>query len=135
MSSDRQFADLLKEATEGRLTRREVLKRAAALGLTAPAIAALLAACGGDGGSEETPAAGEATQPAGGAASPTAGGGEATPAGEEGGEAGGHGELRLLWWQAPTILNAHLSQGTKDFDASRVHLEPLADFDSDSNLV
>lgn len=135
MSSDRQFADLLKEATEGRLTRREVLKRAAALGLTAPAIAALLAACGGDGGSEETPAAGEATQPAGGAASPTTGGGEATPAGEEGGEAGGHGELRLLWWQAPTILNAHLSQGTKDFDASRVHLEPLADFDSESNLV
>ena len=50
-------------------------------------------------------------------------------------EAGGHGLVRLLWWQAPTILNNHLAQGGKDFDASHVCLEPLADFDSDGNLV
>ena len=37
--------------------------------------------------------------------------------------------LNLLWWQAPTILNGHLAQGTKDFDASRVVSEPLADYD------
>ncbi|MDI3339632.1 MAG: peptide ABC transporter substrate-binding protein [Sphaerobacter sp.] len=131
--SDRQFDEMLRAATEGRLSRREVLKRAAALGLSAPAIAALLAACGGGGESEPTTAPTQAS--GGGAASPTASGGSATPQGGSGGEAGGHGELRLLWWQAPTILNAHLSQGTKDFDASRVHLEPLAEFDKDSNLV
>jgi peptide/nickel transport system substrate-binding protein len=34
--------------------------------------------------------------------------------------------LRLLWWQAATILNPHLAQGTKDFDASRLVYEPLA---------
>jgi len=36
------------------------------------------------------------------------------------------GPLRLLWWQAPTILNQHLSTGTKDSDAAGLVLEPLA---------
>src|SRR5215471_19635653 len=48
---------------------------------------------------------------------------------------GGGGKLRLLWWQAPTILNTHLAVGTKDFDASRVVYEPLAAFDPDANFV
>ncbi len=39
---------------------------------------------------------------------------------------GAGGTLKLLWWQAPTILNLHLSQGTKDQDASRPVVEPLA---------
>ncbi len=39
---------------------------------------------------------------------------------------GGGGTLKLLWWQAPTILSVHLAQGTKDTDASRIVLEPLA---------
>jgi peptide/nickel transport system substrate-binding protein len=34
--------------------------------------------------------------------------------------------LKILYWQAPTILNSHLSQGTKDYDAGRLVLEPLA---------
>ncbi|MBM3134130.1 MAG: peptide ABC transporter substrate-binding protein [Chloroflexi bacterium] len=36
------------------------------------------------------------------------------------------GTLRLLWWQAPTILNPHLATGSKDFDAARPVYEPLA---------
>ena len=44
------------------------------------------------------------------------------------------GNLRLLWWQAPTILNAHLSQGTKDFDAARPVIEPLASITSRSTI-
>lgn len=43
--------------------------------------------------------------------------------------------LRLLWWQAPTILNPHLSTGGKDQDASRVVYEPLASYDREGNLV
>ena len=43
--------------------------------------------------------------------------------------------LRLLWFQAPTILNPHLATGTKDFDASRPAYEPLASFDLEGNLV
>jgi peptide/nickel transport system substrate-binding protein len=48
---------------------------------------------------------------------------------------GGGGKLRLLWWQAPTILNTHLASGTKDLDASRVVYEPLAAFDPDAHFV
>jgi len=38
------------------------------------------------------------------------------------------GAVRLLWWEAPTILNPHLAQGTKDFDAARPVIEPFATF-------
>ena len=33
---------------------------------------------------------------------------------------GGGGELRVLWWQAATILNPHLAVGVKDNDGSRI---------------
>ena len=32
---------------------------------------------------------------------------------------GGGGKLRLLWWQAPTILNTHLASGTSPFKVTR----------------
>lgn len=43
--------------------------------------------------------------------------------------------LRLLYWQAPTILNPHLATGFKDFDAARVVYEPLASYDQNDQLV
>ncbi|NWF61896.1 MAG: peptide ABC transporter substrate-binding protein [Fischerella sp.] len=43
--------------------------------------------------------------------------------------------LRLLYWQAPTILNPHLTQGTKDYHASRITYEPLASHDKDGKLI
>ncbi|MGK7946135.1 MAG: peptide ABC transporter substrate-binding protein, partial [Microcystaceae cyanobacterium] len=43
--------------------------------------------------------------------------------------------LKLLYWQAPTILNPHLSTGFKDAEASRITLEPLASFDENGELV
>lgn len=43
--------------------------------------------------------------------------------------------LRLLYWQAPTILNPHLSTGFKDAEASRITLEPLASYDNEGNLI
>ncbi len=143
---------LRSDVLAGQITRRGVLKRGALLGLSAPMIAGLLAACGGDDDDDGDDAP-EATSTTAGAAQPTettapdaeeptattgstdaaeptatTGGGAAveptatTPAPAE---AGGGGLLRLLWWQAPTIINPHLSTGTKDFDASRVCLEPL----------
>jgi peptide/nickel transport system substrate-binding protein len=45
------------------------------------------------------------------------------------------GTLRLLYWQAPTMLNPHLSVGTKDLSASRITYEPLASFDAEGNLI
>ena len=43
--------------------------------------------------------------------------------------------LRLLYWQAPTVVNPHLSVGTKDLSASRIVYEPLASFDAQGDLV
>jgi peptide/nickel transport system substrate-binding protein len=40
-------------------------------------------------------------------------------------------DLKILYWQAPTILQPHLSTGTKDFDAQRLTLEPLASWGPD----
>jgi peptide/nickel transport system substrate-binding protein len=48
---------------------------------------------------------------------------------------GGGGALRLLWWQAATLLNPHFATGTKDQDAARIFYEPLAEWDADANLV
>ncbi len=76
-STDREPAESLARVIGSRLNRRQILRRGIALGLAAPAVGWLLAACGGDD-DEETPEAG------GGAASPTAAGGAATSAGTTG---------------------------------------------------
>ena len=47
------------------------------------------------------------------------------PAGFTPARRGGGGELKTLWWQAPTILNPHLAIGVKDGDGSRIFYEPL----------
>lgn len=43
--------------------------------------------------------------------------------------------LKLLYWQAPTILNPHLATGFKDFDAARIVYEPLASYDNTDQLI
>ncbi len=147
MSSNPKFEELMNAAKSGTVSRRSVLKKGVALGLSAPAIAALLAACGGSS-SSNTPAAttaattssggtgSTATSSTGGAASPTSGSGSSsTSTSAATGQRGGGGDLRLLWWQAPTILNCHLSSGTKDFDAARAILEPLIEAMPDGSLV
>ena len=45
------------------------------------------------------------------------------------------GTLTLLYFQAPTVVNPHLSPGTKDLSASRITYEPLASFDKDGKLI
>lgn len=44
-------------------------------------------------------------------------------------------KLRIIQFQAPTILNPHLSTGYKDYDASRLAYEPLAEFNTDGEGV
>ncbi|MGH7076974.1 MAG: peptide ABC transporter substrate-binding protein [Acetobacteraceae bacterium] len=48
---------------------------------------------------------------------------------------GGGGTVKVLWWEAPTLLNPHFAVGTKDQDASRIFYEPLANWDAEGNLV
>ncbi len=51
------------------------------------------------------------------------------------GERGRDGELRIIYWQAVSILNPYLSSGTKDIDASALVIEPLGRYDSSGNPV
>lgn len=45
------------------------------------------------------------------------------------------GQLNILYWQAPSILNPYLSGGTKDRDASSLIIEPLAYYDEKGTIV
>ncbi|MGB3767415.1 MAG: peptide ABC transporter substrate-binding protein [Phormidesmis sp.] len=44
-------------------------------------------------------------------------------------------ELKLLYWQSPTTLNPHLSNGIKDQEAASIVYEPLAAYDAEENLI
>jgi len=48
---------------------------------------------------------------------------------------GTDGEVRIIYWQAPSILNPFLSGGTKDVEAASLILEPLMRYDEKGNLV
>jgi peptide/nickel transport system substrate-binding protein len=78
-------------------------------------VAMLVAACGQSAAPSAAPSA---------AAS-------ATPAPTVASQRGKGGDLKILYWQAPTILNAHQATGTKDADATRLVMEPLASFGKD----
>ncbi len=49
-------------------------------------------------------------------------------------ERGADGQVNIIYWQAPSILNPYLSSGTKDVEASSMILEPLAGFDQNGEL-
>ena len=50
-------------------------------------------------------------------------------------ERGSDGELKVLYWQAVSILNPYLSGGTKDVEGSSVVIEPLAKYDEAGTMV
>jgi len=131
--SEHTLTSLLIDARANCLTRREALKRAVALGLSAPMIAAVLAACG-ESSPAFTPTVGGPTTRAGGA-SPTNVGTVSTPPAAARTGRGGGGTLKLIFWQAPSTLNAHLDQGGGNVDAARPYAEPLADFNAKTELT
>ena len=106
---ERELRNLIADVKTGRLSRRAFVQRMIAVGLTAPMAGMMLAQSGVPMQAAEIPY------------KPT--------------KAGGGGALRLLYWQAPTLLNPHFAVGTKDQEGSRIFYEPLAGWDSDGNLV
>ena len=58
-----------------------------------------------------------------------------TLASTAGADRGTDGELKMLYWQAPSILNPYLSGGTKDIHAASLVLEPLARYDENGDMV
>ncbi|MDB5558103.1 MAG: peptide transporter substrate-binding protein, partial [Enterovirga sp.] len=107
--NEQELRGLIAEVAEGKLSRRNFVRRMLALGLTAPLAGTMLAHGG--------VAFADATLPY-------------RPS-----KAGGGGVLKLLLWQAPTLLNPHFASGTKDQIASRIFFEPLAGWDKEGNLV
>jgi peptide/nickel transport system substrate-binding protein len=103
----------IRTKSDGKAGRRQFMHSMLRLGLTAPWAARLLATRASAAG------VGEHARPS--PFVPT--------------RRGGGGKLRLLWWQAPTLLNAHLSNGLKDSDAARVVYEPLAGFNRAGEFV
>ncbi|MDF1728549.1 MAG: peptide ABC transporter substrate-binding protein [Sulfitobacter sp.] len=51
------------------------------------------------------------------------------------GERGRDGEVKILYWQAPSILNPFLSGGTKDVEASSLIVEPLARYNEKGEMI
>ena len=45
------------------------------------------------------------------------------------------GEVKIIYWQAPSILNPYLSGGTKDMEAASLVIEPMGRYDQDGALV
>ena len=45
------------------------------------------------------------------------------------------GEVKIIYWQAPSILNPFLSGGTKDVESASLVIEPLARFNENGELV
>src|SRR5713101_2431783 len=107
--NEAQIRELIAAVKAGRVSRRTFVRRMVGLGLTAPFAGLLLNH------------AGVAAEPAKSDYKPT--------------KAGGGGALKLLYWQAPTLLNPHFAVGTKDQEGSRIFYEPLAAWDPDGNLV
>ena len=45
------------------------------------------------------------------------------------------GDVKIIFWQAPSIMNPYLSGGTKDLEAAALVIEPLARYDENGSLV
>ena len=107
--NERELRGLIEDVRTGKLSRRAFTRIMIGLGLTAPLATQMLAHSGVALAAEKP-----AYKPS---------------------KRGGGGPLRVLWWQAPTLLNPHFATGTKDQDASRIFYEPLAAWDPDGNLL
>lgn len=105
----------------------------AAAASSAPTVAAATQSSATTSSSTTAPASTTAASSAttGTTASAASGAGFGTPLTTKRGEGG---TLHLLWWQAPTILNIHTSNGTKDQDAASIVTEPLARIGSGATL-
>ena len=50
-------------------------------------------------------------------------------------ERGSDGNVSIIYWQAPSILNPFLSGGTKDVESASLIVEPLARYDQNGEMV
>jgi peptide/nickel transport system substrate-binding protein len=109
--NEQELWRLMRRVRDGRMSRRAFARRMAAVGITAPMATQILAFAGVSPASAQSVPAYKPTR------------------------AGGGGHLKILYWQASTLLNPHFAVGTTNQDASRVFHEPLAGWAADGTLV
>lgn len=108
--NEQDLRGLITDVKNGRLSRRRFVRHLVALGLTAP-LAGMMLSHNGVAMASDARTTYKPTK------------------------AGGGGPLKLLWWQAPTLINPHFAIGTKDQEGSRIFYEPLAAWDDEGNLL
>jgi peptide/nickel transport system substrate-binding protein len=106
---EQELRALIADVKRGRLSRRGFVRSMVGLGLSAPMAAQMLASAG------VVSAQPRETGPA-----PT--------------RRGGGGDLKVLMWDAPGLLNPHFGRGLKDLTATRLFYEPLAAAGPDGEL-
>src|SRR5258705_11485863 len=106
---ERELRDLIADVKTGRLSRRAFVQQMIAVGLSAPMAGMMLSQSG-----VAMAATALTYKPS---------------------KAGGGGVLKLMYWQAVTLLNPHFAVGTKGQEGSQIFYEPLAGWDGDGNLV
>jgi len=117
-----RFWSIYQGLKEGRLSRRQFIERATALGVGLPITTFILNSVKIEGAF-----AAPAAQVALGSNRPTDG--------TDGHTRGAGGELKILQWQAPTHASLHTSQGTKDQLAASLVTEPLMSYAQDATLL
>jgi peptide/nickel transport system substrate-binding protein len=100
---------LICQVRDGRTSRRHFVRIMVGLGLSAPLAAQMLASAGV-----------ASAQPRESAPVPA--------------RRGGGGDLKVLMWDAPSLLNPHFGRGLKDLTATRLFYEPLAAAGGDGEL-
>ena len=91
---ERELRDLIADVKTGQLSRRAFVQQMIAVGLSAPMAGMMLSQSGVAMAATALPY------------KPT--------------KAGGGGVLKLMYWQAVTLLNPHFAVGTKDQEGSRI---------------
>jgi peptide/nickel transport system substrate-binding protein len=107
--NEQDIRELLRDVERGRLSRRGFVQTMVALGLGAPLAGRMLASAG-LAHAQPRPAAGPPRR-------------------------GGGGQLKVLAWDAPNLLNPVLAVGLKDWNAAGLFYEPLASFNPEGHLV
>ncbi len=120
------FGRLYASLKAGEITRRDFIERSTALGIGAGvaifcANAAQVAARGGSRNGFAFYAQGSTAK--------------APDTGTESQKRGEGGELKLIQWQAPTLLSPQIAGGDKDFMAGQLVVEPLMHYLPDGTII
>jgi peptide/nickel transport system substrate-binding protein len=118
---DGPFWSTYQDLKHGRITRREFIARATALGVGLPITLFVLNSMKFEGvAAQDAGSVSLSERPTGGTDGQTRGAG---------------GELKILQWQAPSIAFSHKGTGTKDWNASSLVLDALFVYAPDGTIL